>query len=164
MTVEIVASTTKDFESIEESVDNPRIQLHHETTPISQILHELETRHYKLTLGLIALSQTGEFHTREVMFEEHQALATKIAKLRQKQADLIRGMAYSNTQIWRPPYNDDPYDHTMTNKQKRAEIEAPFIQAIYQDGSEPTETMLTSDEHTDAPSASEQRQPSGIAA
>jgi hypothetical protein len=138
MSIETVASYSNTFENYEESVEERRIRLHTELASITLTLHELETRHHKMTMGLIALSQTNNTHTRESITDEHTELAREIAKLRQEQGAIITETAHTNTQVWRPPYDDGRFGDGKTNKQERARIEHPLLVQIYNDSLDPT--------------------------
>lgn len=132
MSIETVAAYSNTFENYEESVEERRLRLHAELASITKLLHELETRHNKITLGLIALAQTNDTHTRENITDEHTELARDIAKLRQEQGALITETAYSNTQIWRPTQITD-----SRGTSERDRIERPLLVQIYNDGFDP---------------------------
>ncbi|HEX7484288.1 MAG TPA: hypothetical protein VF281_03985 [Candidatus Saccharimonadales bacterium] len=116
--------------NFDESTEERRVRLHHESASLYQALHEMETRHNTLTLGLIAIGQSGDIQTRQATTEEHNTLAQDIAKLRQEQAQLIIDIANCNRTIWRPPYNEE-------HKAARHMIESPYIAQIYNEGVNP---------------------------
>jgi hypothetical protein len=69
--------------NFDESTEERRVRLHHESASIYQALHEMETRHNTLTLGLIAIGQSGDIQTRQATTEENNTLDKYISKLRQ---------------------------------------------------------------------------------
>ena len=138
MSIETVVSYSNTLENYEESVEERRLRLHAELASITLTLHELETRHHKMTLGLIALSQTNDTHTRESITQEHHELANDIAKLRQEQGALITETAHCNTQIWRPAQIID-----SRGGSERDRIERPLLVQIYNDGIDPTTLSQT---------------------
>lgn len=133
---EVVAFNTNSFGNNEKREHKPRIQLHHESGPLSQQLHEMQMRHYELTMGLIALRETDSSDA--IMTRKRDILARLITIKRAKQRELITKMAISNTQITREPYSEERYDPNSEHdrrlkKDVRAETEAPYVKAIYHD-------------------------------
>lgn len=164
---------------IEETPIERRLRLHHELAAVTVNLHELQTRHQTLTLGLIdaaneqahtplpsakrarskmterkrmALqSRHRELQTiRETLPQEQAELAKEIHDKRRRQGQLITDMAIANTQIWRPPHDDGDFGQTgRTNKQVRADLESPIVEAAYNGGEDPRD--LTTPSHDGEP-------------
>jgi|GEM_PF-4819187 len=131
MSVETVPFSHDTSINFEESTEERRVRLHHESASICQALHELETHYNTLTLGLIAIAQSGYAQASEEEVEKHRTLAQDIVKLRQEQAQLIIDIANCNRTIWRPPYNK-PKEIA-----ERARIEHPYVVQIYNGGEDP---------------------------
>jgi hypothetical protein len=125
----------------EESVMDRRVRLHNEAADIIKKLHELQVRHTKLTLGLIALAEQLKTsptesltYTRATMAEEHRELATVINTLRDEQRTTIADITACNQTVWRPNSDNEK------DKAERRRIEQPFINEIYNNGESPTQT------------------------
>lgn len=118
-----------------------RKQLHDELAAITLLLHELQTRHTTLTLGLIALAEQLKTastehlsYTRTTIAEEHRELATKIDEKRTEQRIAMMNVTNYNQTVWRP--NGEKEEE----KAERRRIEQPYIIEIYNNGEDPTQT------------------------
>lgn len=160
--------------AIEESPQERRLRLHYELAALTVSIHELQTRHHTLTLGLIE-TVDKQAHTplpsrrkarskmterkrlalqsrhrelqliRDTLPQEQAELAKEIHHKRHHQGQLIADTAIANTQIWRPPYDDGDFGHTgRTNKQVRADLEAPVSKAMHNGGEDPRDLTTPS--------------------
>lgn len=148
-------NTTKQQEQPEETLFERRIRLHKEAAVIPPALHELETRHQTLTLGLIALasqikiaSNEASTHTSSVLREERGELAMSINKLRKEQRRLIDEIARCNNTIERPRPPQEGYDDNSWREPRR-QIEEPYTHIIHNGGENPHDISTLSPEHND---------------
>lgn len=150
MSIEAIASTSTFVENDkEESSEDPRLSFHDELTKVTRELGELYARHTNLNLAMIALGQSGDPAKRKKNQEDCDELISKITELRQKQAELIVDTSYCNTRIWRPPHDENWFNEheKIKNKDERARIERPYVNAIYNDGANPADlSSVTEDD------------------
>lgn len=142
--INITANNTRvePEEIVETAVTHPRVTLHDEAVEIIKTLHELQARHTKLTLGLIALAEQMSnaptdtlTYTRDTMADEHRELAGTINALRKQQRENIVDITTCNQTITRPLDTGSDAD-----KAERKRLEQPYIIQIYNNGEDPTQT------------------------
>lgn len=142
MSIEAIVSSSNVVENdIEESSEDPRISLHHELAEVTRKLGELYTRHTNLNLAMIALGESGDPAILQKNRRDCDELISKITGLREKQAELIVDTSYCNTRIWRPPCDNDWFNEheKIRNKDERARLERPYVNALYNDGEDPAD-------------------------
>ena len=142
MSIEAIVSRSNVVENdIEESSEDPRISLHHELAEVTRKLGELYTRHTNLNLAMIALGESGDPAMLQKNRRDCDELISKITGLREKQAELIVDTSYCNTRIWRPPCDNDWFNEheKIRNKDERARLERPYVNALYNDGEDPAD-------------------------
>lgn len=145
MSIETVATTSTISEKSEESLLERRTRLHREAAVIGANLHELETRHHKLILGLIALSDQlkvssteADINTHIGITDERDELAATITTLRQVHRDLIDETAKCNNSIQRE--RPEEFSGNKNWREQRRIEEIPYVIQVHNDGEDPTDT------------------------
>lgn len=158
-----------------EAIETPherRLRLHHELAALIPELHELQARHYTLSMGILEMASKPApspkkgrtkmterkrmalqrahrelHHTRRTLMQEQAEIAKTIHEKRAEQGRLIAETALTNTTITRPRHVEE--DTNPKWKEQRNDIEHPINIHVHYGGEDPRDAAtLTPDDGT----------------